>query len=90
LAARRSKPNICRGIASETIRGTSQVEKRQLDSFRMQESHPAADYDSLPEEVNSLELENYDNKQGALALQTLFYSGIGGYFLIPLHTWVCR
>ena len=36
-------------------------EKRQLDSFRMQEHHPAATCESLPEEVQSyiggLELE---------------------------------
>src|SRR5262245_48784989 len=53
----------------------TEVEKRQLDAFRMQEKHPAADYDDLPEEVKryigSLEMEVYDNKQGALALETL-------------------
>jgi len=64
----------------------TEVEKRQLDFFRMQEKHPAADFDGLPEEVKryvgGLELEVYDNKQGAIALQTLFVSGVGGYFLI--------
>jgi hypothetical protein len=38
-------------------------EKRQLDFFRMQEKHPAADYDSLPEEVqryiNRITMEHY-------------------------------
>jgi hypothetical protein len=61
-------------------------EKRQLDFFRMQEKHPCADYDSLPEEVrryiSNLTLENYDKKQEALVLPTLFFSGVGGYFLI--------
>jgi hypothetical protein len=64
----------------------TEIEKRQLDSFRMQEKHPAGDYDSLPEEVqryiSSLEIEVYDNKQQTLALSTLFVSGVGGYFLI--------
>jgi hypothetical protein len=61
-------------------------EKRQLDFFRMQEKHPSADYDSLPEEVKryigNLEMEIYDNKQQALVLWTLFFSGVGGYFFI--------
>jgi hypothetical protein len=64
----------------------TEAEKRQLDAFRMQEKHPAADYDSLPQEVqsyiNGLELENYDNKQGALVLPILVCSGFGAYFLI--------
>ena len=64
----------------------TEAEKRQLDFFRTQEKHPAADYDSLPEEVKryigSLEMEVYDNKQQALALQTLVVSGVGGYFFI--------
>jgi hypothetical protein len=64
----------------------TEAEKRQLDYFRMQEKHPAADYESLPQEVqnyiNGLELENYDQKQGALVPPTLFLSGLGGYFLI--------
>jgi hypothetical protein len=41
-------------------------EKRQLDFFRMQEKHPVADYDSLPEEVqryiNRITMEHYDLK----------------------------
>jgi len=64
----------------------TEAEKRQLDAFRTQEKHPAADWESLPQEVQSyisgLELENYDNKQGALVLPTLFGSGLGAYFLI--------
>ncbi len=60
-------------------------EKRQLDAFRSREKHPAADYDSLPEEVqryiNGLELELYDKKQEALVPPTLIVSGIGGFFL---------
>ncbi len=31
----------------------SEAEKRQLDAFRMQERHPAASYQDLPEEVQS-------------------------------------
>lgn len=61
-------------------------EKRQLDFFRMQEKHPAATYDSLPQEVQNyigkLELENYDKKQEALVLPALIGSGFGGYFFI--------
>ena len=64
----------------------TEVEKRQLDFFRTQEKHPAADYHDLPEEVqryiSGLEMEVYDNKQGALVVQTLLFSGIGGYFFI--------
>jgi hypothetical protein len=61
-------------------------EKRQLDSFRMQEHHPAATFENLPEEVqgyiNKLEMEHYDEKQGALVLPALVVMGFGGYFLI--------
>jgi hypothetical protein len=64
----------------------TEAEKRQLDFFRMQEKHPAADYDRLPEEVKryigSLEMELYDKKQEALVPPTLFLSGVGGYFLV--------
>ena len=64
----------------------TEAEKRQLDFFRMQEKHPAADYDRLPEEVKSyiggLEMEVYDKKQEALVLPTLVGSGFGAYFLI--------
>jgi hypothetical protein len=57
-----NRPNISRGIAHGTMTETSQrAEKRQLDFFRMQDKHPAATYDSLPQEVQSyiggLELE---------------------------------
>ena len=62
----------------------TEKEKRQLDSFRMQERHPA-DHD-LPEEVeryiSNLEMEVYDNKQQALALCVLLSTGIAGYFLV--------
>lgn len=59
----------------------SEHEKRVLDSFRLQRTHPAASYDSLPAEVQSyisnLELTIYDNKQDALAYGCLVVSGIG-------------
>ena len=64
----------------------TEAEKHQLDAFRMQEKHPAAEYESLPQEVqsyiNGLELENYDKKQEALVLPALLCSGLGAYFLI--------
>ncbi|WP_312609106.1 hypothetical protein [Agrobacterium pusense] len=45
----------------------SEAQKRQLDAFRMQERHPAASCQDLPEEVRSyisqIEIENYDFKQ---------------------------
>ncbi|ANL74282.1 hypothetical protein AMC83_PA00055 (plasmid) [Rhizobium phaseoli] len=60
-------------------------EKRQLDSFRMRERHPAASYLDLPEEVQSyiirIELENYDLKQGNAASGALFLSGVGAAML---------
>lgn len=41
--------------------------KRELDAFRMQPKHPAAQEDDLPEEVRDyigqLEMELYDKKQ---------------------------
>jgi hypothetical protein len=64
-------------------------EKRQLDSFRMRENHPAASYDSLPEEVqyyiSKLEIEGYDCKQQSLAASCLFVSGVGAFFLIRYY-----
>ena len=61
-------------------------EKRQLNSFRMRESHPAATNGSLPEEVqryiSSLEMEVYDRKQGSLVGGCLVVSVIGAFFLV--------
>ena|SRR5215207_8609084 len=63
----------------------SEDEKRQLDSFRMQETHPAASQDSLPREVQSyviaLEMEIYDRKQERLVGCCLLVSGVGAFFL---------
>ena len=69
----------------------TEAQKRELDSFRAQEPHPAADYDSLPTEVqhyiNRLEVEIYDNKQRQIAARALFVSGvvIYGEKLVPLR-----
>lgn len=64
----------------------TETDKRELDSFRMRENHPAATYESLPPEVQSyiskIELEYYDEKQGALVLPTLVVTAFGGYFLV--------
>ncbi len=59
----------------------TESQKRELDAFRSQELHPAADYDSLPTEVqhyiNRLEMEIYDDKQKTIAARALFVTGIG-------------
>ncbi|MGH0214408.1 hypothetical protein NKY66_10890 [Sinorhizobium meliloti] len=63
----------------------SEAEKRQLDAFRMQERHPAASYQDLPEEVQSyisrLELENYDFKQEKAVNGPMLASLIGAVIL---------
>lgn len=63
----------------------SEAEKRQLDAFRTQESHPAASYQDLPEEVQSyisrLELENYDFKQQKAVSGPMFASLLGAVIL---------
>ena len=63
----------------------TESEKRQLDSFRMREPHPAASYDSLPEEVQSyiskLQVELYDKKQESLVGGCLVVSGMGALLL---------
>jgi hypothetical protein len=66
----------------------TEEEKRQLDAFRMQPTHPAARLDDLPEEVRNyigrIELELYDKKQDGAASRAMFYSAIGAalHFLI--------
>ena len=61
-------------------------EKRQLNSFRMRERHPAATYDDLPLEVQrhiaGLQIELYDKTQEALVLPALLVSGVGAFFLV--------
>lgn len=63
----------------------SEAQKRQLDAFRMQERHPAASYQDLPEEVQSyisrLELENYDFKQEKAANRPILASLLGAAIL---------
>src|SRR5258706_9620392 len=55
--------------------------KRELDTFRSQEKHPAVRYKDLPEEaqhyISRLELEVYDDKQQRLAGSCLLVSAIG-------------
>jgi exonuclease I len=54
----------------------TEAEKRQLDAFRMQPKHPAAQEDDLPEEVQSyigrIEMELYDKKQEGAVGQAMF------------------
>jgi len=67
----------------------TEAQKRDLDSFRAQETHPAADYDSLPTEVqhyiNKLEMEIYDSKQQKIAARTLFVIGIGVLLALQMY-----
>ena len=67
----------------------TEAQKRDLDSFRAQETHPAADYDSLPTEVqhyiNKLEMEIYDSKQQKIAARTLFGTGIGVLLALQMY-----
>lgn len=59
----------------------TEAEKRQLDAFRMQDKHPAADWNELPEEVQSyisrIEMDVYDRKQSTLAVTTIACSAAG-------------
>ena len=65
----------------------TEVEKRELDAFRMQEKHPANHYQDLPDEVqsyiNALELQVYDFKQEKAVAKPIFASFLGamGIFL---------
>jgi hypothetical protein len=60
-------------------------EKRQLDSFRMRQEHPAASYDTLPGEVkgyiSELTMEIYDRKQERLVMGCFVVSGASAFFL---------
>lgn len=59
-------------------------EKRVFDSFRMQEKHPAADYQSLRNEVQEyivhLEAERYQLELGRLVQGCLIVFALGCYF----------
>jgi hypothetical protein len=59
----------------------TEAEKRQLDAFRMQPKHPAADLDDLPEEVRlyiiGIDVELDELKQALAFGRCLVLSGIG-------------
>jgi hypothetical protein len=59
-----------------------------LDAFRLEEDHPSASYETLPEEVqnyiNSLEIQIYDAKQSGLFWGCAFVSFMGG---ISIQRW---
>jgi len=63
----------------------TEAEKRELDAFRTQPKHPAAEVDNLPEEVqgyiNRIESELYDQKQDGLALKAFCVSAFGAAVL---------
>jgi hypothetical protein len=65
--------------------GLKEAEKRQLDGFRMQERHPAATEDDLPEEVqayiSTLEREIYDAKQDKAIERTIVLTIVSGAIL---------
>lgn len=59
----------------------TEEEKRHLDSFRLEEKHPAVAVEDLPEEVqgylSELELAVYDAKQEGVATKAFVLTGIG-------------
>jgi len=59
----------------------TEEEKRHLDSFRLEENHPAVAFENLPEEVqgylSELELAVYDAKQEGVATKAFMLTGIG-------------
>ena len=59
----------------------TEAQKRELDSFRAQDTHPASNYDGLPTEVQNyigrLELEIYDQKQEKIAAAALVVMALG-------------
>jgi len=59
----------------------TEEEKRYLDSFRLEEKHPAVAVDDLPEEVqgylSELELAVYDAKQDSVATKAFMLTGMG-------------
>ena len=63
----------------------TEEQKRQLDAFRMQPKHPAAQEDDLPEEVqnyiNRIECELYDHKQQGLVGKAMALSVLGAAIL---------
>ena len=59
----------------------TEEEKRYLDSFRLEEKHPAAAVENLPGEVQAylseLELAVYDARQDGIASSAFLFTGIG-------------
>lgn len=59
----------------------TEEEKRHLDSFRLEEKHPAVAVEDLPEEVlgylSELEIAVYDAKQEGGATKAFVVTGIG-------------
>jgi len=74
----------------------TEVEKRELDSFRHRETeggaHPSASYGDLPEEVQSylsrIEIERYDLIQEMLIGRCFLLSGIGLFLLLNHFDWI--
>lgn len=66
----------------------TESEKRQLDAFRTQPKHPAAQIHELPEEVqdyiNCMELELYDFRQERITASAVLTS-VAGTALIALN-----
>ena len=67
----------------------TEAEKRELDAFRAQPSHPAFEYGELPEHVemyiSGLEIEAYDLKQARAFGRALTCSLIGAAVLYATH-----
>jgi hypothetical protein len=65
----------------------TEAEKRELDTFRLQDNHPATRFEDLPEEVKgyiiALELRVYDFKQDK-ALDRPIFASIAGAIIIFL------
>jgi hypothetical protein len=63
----------------------TEAEKRQLDAFRMQAKHPAADYGDLPEEVLAyiceLQVDVYRKKQDDEAERSVWLTVLAGAML---------
>jgi hypothetical protein len=67
----------------------TEEEKRHLDSFRLEEKHPAAKPDDLPEEVLSyfseLQLAVYDQKQDNLTKMWFLLTGFGAFLIFMAY-----
>jgi hypothetical protein len=68
----------------------SEEEKRILDSFRLQEKHPATDYQDLPEDVkryiNRIEFELYRKKQEGAAGMALLLTAVAALLIYFAYT----